>query len=647
MPNESALPPIAQAAAREASHVTEASFRQLVEGVADYAILLLDAAGAVQSWNRGAVRMFAYEASEILGRPYSILHAEHALAEGWANKMLEIACTDGRVEDETWCVRRDGTMFLAGAVVTVMRDDAATVIGYSTILRDITRYQEFEEAARQSDVNFRLLVEEVKDCAIFMLTPEGLVASWNAGAENIKGYHAGEIIGKHIACFYEADAVARKWPDHELELARANGRYEDEGWRRRKDGTRFWANVSITALRDADGALRGFAKVTRDLTTRRQVEELRRTERRTNEFLAMLAHELRNPLSPMRTALDLTQRTPDSPTVSAFALDVFSRQLTHLTRLVDDLLDVSRITRGKIALKLDECNLNQVLHDAGESMRLLIEARGQTLVVRLPDAPTMVNADATRMAQVVSNLLSNAMKYTPAGGRISLTLTRTGDMATMRVRDTGVGMSGHLLPRIFDLFVQGERGLDRREGGLGIGLTLVKRLVEMHHGTVAATSEGPGKGSDIAVRLPVVERETPREVVPTPVMEVLASLKVLVVDDKADVASSMEMLLTMMGHVVSTAADGVSALSIAETLRPDVVLLDIGLPRMNGYDVARALRATPAGADAMLVACTGYGRDEARQLAAEAGFDRHVVKPIGADKLREILSAAARRHDAN
>jgi PAS domain S-box-containing protein len=489
---------------------------------------------------------------------------------------------------------------------------------------------------------FRLLVESVKDYGIFMLDPDGRVATWNAGAESMKGYAAHEIIGYHFSRFYEPEAVARGWPDHELEMAKAHGRFEDEGWRVRKDGSRFWASIVITALRAPDGTLRGFAKVTRDLTARLRIEELQRSGRRVNEFLAMLGHELRNPLAPMRTALDIAERAPDDPAVARFSRDVFSRQLKHITRLVDDLLDVGRITSNKIQLKLDVVDLNQIARDAVATLQPLCDASGQTLRVSLPDTPTYLLADATRIAQIAWNLLANANKYTPAGGTITLTVTGDGQHALLDVTDTGIGMGPDLLPLVFEPFVQGERALDRQGGGLGIGLTLARRLAELHGGTLAATSPGKDRGSTFSVRLPMHspnasrDHESSRSLPRSP-------LHVLVVDDNPDVLQSMAMLVRLLGHEVQTAADGRQAIAAAQRFAPDVVLLDIGLPGMNGYEVARSLRALPESASALIVACTGYGREDDRLRSSEAGFDRHAVKPLAVDVLTEIFAESAER----
>ena len=499
--------------------------------------------------------------------------------------------------------------------------------------------------SRPNEEAFRLLVESVRDYAIFMLTPEGCIATWNAGAQAIKGYTADEIIGSHFSRFYEPESIARGWPDHELALAKAHGRFEDEGWRVRKDGTRFWASVIITALRDTEGRLRGFAKVTRDLTARRRLEDLQKTERRMNEFLAMLAHELRNPLAPMRTALDIAMRKKGDAKTQEVTLEMFGKQLGHLTRMVDDLLDVGRITTGKVELRLEDLDLNDAVRDRVAAFQPTFEARQQALEVSLPDRPTPVCADTTRLAQIISNLLVNASKFTHERGKIAVVLQHEKHHALLQVIDNGAGIEPHLLPLVFDAFVQSERSLDRPGGGLGLGLTLVKALVEMHGGSVAATSAGVGHGSTFSITLPLLAREQvsqPEENAESPTGG--EALRVLVVDDNEDITQSLAMLLGLMGHEVKTATDGVLGLEAARTFAPHVILLDIGLPRLNGYDVARALRNIPALRDTLMVACTGYGSADDRQKALAAGFDRHAVKPVTADTLTAILVDAVARH---
>ena len=461
-----------------------------------------------------------------------------------------------------------------------------------SLRQDIVVRTKLEDELRRSEEKFRLLVGGIRDYAVFMLDPEGRIATWNEGAEAIKGYKAEEIIGEHFSRFYPQEAIDAKFPQMELEVAARVGRFEDEGWRLRKDGTAFWANVIITALFDSSGQLRGFAKVTRDMTERRRVVALEESERKMNEFLAMLGHELRNPLAPIRNALDLMRIQSNGDSRHEWARSVIDRQLTQLTRLVDDLLDIGRISSGKIALHQEPIEINAAVQRAVEASRPLADASRHTLEVRFSPEPLSVDGDLTRLSQVVLNLLTNAIKYTPAGGRIEVDVAREGESAVVRVKDTGIGMSPELIPTVFDLFVQGERSLDRSEGGLGIGLTLVKRLVSLHGGTVSVHSDGPGRGSEFAISLPALAQSSaPREPQPAvPVAPAHRASRVLIVDDNRDSADTLAALLEAWGHEVRTLYDGPSAIAAVAEFQPNVVLLDIGLPKMNGYEVAAQLR---------------------------------------------------------
>ncbi len=621
-------------------------FRLLVERVKDYAIFLLDPEGHVASWNQGAELIKGYQADDILGRHFSTFYPAEAVARGWPDYELAVARAEGRFEDEGWRVRKDGTLFWANVVITALYDEEGVLRGFAKVTRDLTERRRQEELLRESEERFRLLMEGVKDYAIFMLDPQGRVTSWNHGAELIKGYPAREILGRHFSVFYPADALARGWPEHELQMARTEGRFEDEGWRVRKDGTLFWANVVITALYDRSGRLRGFAKITRDLTERKRVEALEEADLRRNEFLAMLSHELRNPLAPIKNALSVMRLSGVSEPSLDWARTVVERQVSHLTRLVDDLLDVSRIAVGKITLQRKPLDVSQVVTAAVEASRPLIDARGHWLTVVVPQEPIPVEGDLTRLAQTLMNLLNNAAKYTPPGGEIRLSVEKEEGMAVIRVRDTGVGITADLLPNIFELFTQGERALDRSEGGLGIGLTLAQRLVKLHGGSIEALSEGAGKGSEFVVRLPLaavpasssVASRKPAERQPA------VSRRVLVVDDNRDAAESLETLLQLWGHQARSAQDGWEALIQVAAFEPEIILLDIGLPGMDGYEVARQIRALPAGRRSLIVAVTGYGRSSDRLQSQEAGFDHHLVKPVQPEVLQELIGSVKVAH---
>ena len=609
---------------------TEDTFRRLVEDVRDYAIFLLDANGRIASWNRGAQLIKGYSPDEIIGRHFSVFYPQPAIDSGWPEHELTTAARVGSFEDEGWRLRKDGSRFWASVIITALRNDDGQLIGFSKVTRDLTERRAQEEAVRQSEERFRLLLEGVEDYAIIMLDPEGRVSSWNGGAQRIMGYRADEIIGHSFERFFTAEDRAAGHHAEELRHATLNRRSEDLGWRLRKDGTRFWADVVVTSLYDSEGRLYGFAKVVRDLSERKRMESLEEQGRHLTEFLAMLAHELRNPLAPIRNALGIMAVGKEASPQVAWARDVIERQTLQLTRLVDDLLDVSRITRGKLRLQVAPMDLNSSIHRALEASRPLLDKRRHRVHLRLPQSPLLVHADVTRIMQVVVNLLNNAAKYTPEGGDIWLEVGEEADEATIRVRDNGSGIAPELLENIFDLFAQGERTLDRSEGGLGIGLTLARRIVQLHGGSIEVRSEGPGKGAEFTVRLPRLDPDA-WEARPAQAARPLArggKRAILVVDDNQDAAESASMLLKMAGHDVSIEHDGAEAVERLSEHLPDVILLDIGLPGMDGYEVAKRVRDLPGGQMVRIFAMTGYGQEEDRRRSRAAGFDGHLLKPV-------------------
>jgi len=416
----------------------------------------------------------------------------------------------------------------------------------------------------------------------------------------------------------------------------------------RPDGTIGWMLAKGVVLRDGSGAAVRMLGLAMDITERRRLEaalreraqQLTDADRRKDEFLAMLAHELRNPLSALSTTVHLLGLDDvDRERWSAVA----NRQVWQLARIVDDLLDVARITQGKIRLRTEPVVLGEVVAGAVETVRSEVAGRAQTLTVSLPDEPIHLDADGTRLGQVLTNLLGNAVRFTPPGGSIWLTVERLGQEVVVRVRDTGAGLSPELLPRVFDLFVQGDASLERAGGGLGIGLTIVRRLVEMHGGHVTVLSEGLGRGSEFVVTLPKLPDRHPQKTSVKPDGPTVApsGLRVLVVEDNADTAESLASMLRIWGHEAHVTSDGFRALEVAEAFAPHVVVSDLGLPGMTGYELARRIRARPGLAGVLLVALTGYGREEDGQHAVDAGFDRHLVKPLDLGILADLLRAAA------
>ncbi len=612
-------------------------FRLLVDAVQDYGIFMLDTSGVVISWNTGAQRMKQYRPDEVIGRHFSLFYLPDAIAIDWPAEELRRAERDGRFEEEGWRLRKDGTRFWANVVITALKDENGTLTGYGKVTRDLTERRIHEEAVRESEQRFRLLVEGVRDYAIFMLSPQGIIESWNNGAQLIKGYSAQEAIGRHFSMFYTPEDIAAGLDEAELKTALSEGRAEVEGWRLRRDGSVFWANVVISPVYDAARQLRGFAKVTRDMTERRRLHELENSSKRMSEFLAMLAHELRNPLAPIRNAVTILQLEPSPSPMVRSSRDMIDRQLSHMTRLVDDLLDVGRLTTGKIRFKSEPVSYNQVVARSIEAVRPLIDARHHQLTVDIPEQGVYVQGDATRLAQVLQNLLTNAAKYTPEGGLIEVKVWQEGSQLNTSVRDNGAGLSAQSMSQIFELFSQGDDQTAARESGLGIGLTLARSLVEMHGGVLNAASDGLGQGSTFSFFLPNAgdqgdgSAEAPA---PPP------APTIMIVDDNRDAANSLAEIMRLMDCQVKVAYDGPSALDLAGKQLPQVMILDIGMPGMNGYEVLAALRAMPGGAGVTVGALTGYGTDEDKSRAAAAGFDAHLTKPLDFVALQAFLASA-------
>jgi signal transduction histidine kinase len=372
----------------------------------------------------------------------------------------------------------------------------------------------------------------------------------------------------------------------------------------------------------------------------RRSEAMREADRRKDEFLATLAHELRNPLAPIRNALEIIRIAGDDPAKSRMAREMMQRQVSQMVRLVDDLLDVSRITTGKLAVRKSVFDLHGAITDAVETVRPFMESRGQVLQLDISRTPIAVEGDRTRLAQVFSNLLNNAAKYTETQGRIRLAVCQQGDEAVVSVADNGIGLSPEAMDRIFDMFVQVDRTLERSQAGLGVGLTLARRLVELHNGTLEARSEGSGKGSEFIVRLPVSGLHLDPAASSRPVGDgEVHARRILLADDNVDFANSLGQLLQAQGHDVRIAYDGAEALKTARDFNPQIAFVDIGMPKVHGYEVARRLRAEAGTAGCVLVAVTGWGQENDRQRAREAGFDRHLVKPVNPGEIESILES--------
>jgi PAS domain S-box-containing protein len=641
----------------------------------------------ILSWNTAAERLFGYTAEEAVGRSITILiPAERQDEEDFIMERLR---RGERIEHyETVRIAKDGRLLDVSLTISPIRDRSGRIVGAAKIARDVTARRWAEQATRfladasaalAELTDYRSTLQKVGDlavplfadwCAVDVLEADGSIRRLAlTHGDAAQRRLADELRARYPPQPGDSDSPMRalrtgepEWrqsiPDSLLEEAARDG---DHLALLRQLGLRCSLSVPLRSRTRTLGvltcAMAGSGRtysasdlaIVEDLAHRAVIAienasllaTLKEADSRKDEFLAMLAHELRNPLAPIRNAVQIFRvKAPATPELR-WATEVIERQVHQMTRLVDDLLDVSRITRGKIELRKERVELAAVIDSAVEASGPLIEKWGHELTVEVPPLPIHVEADPTRLAQVVSNLLNNAAKYTDQGGSIWLTAEQKDGDALIRVRDTGAGIPPEMLQRIFDMFTQVDHTLERSEGGLGIGLTLVQQLVEMHGGAVEARSAGLGQGSEFIVRLPVAREAEQARTAAGETLLVPAPRRILVVDDNRDAADSLGMLLRMIGNEVHTAYDGLEAVGAAATFQPDVIVLDIGLPKLNGYEAARQIRAQPGGADRVLIALTGWGQEEDRLRSKEAGFDHHITKPVELSTLKKLLAQVA------
>jgi PAS domain S-box-containing protein len=504
------------------------------------------------------------------------------------------------------------------------------------------RVKERTEALRESETRMRL-AQDAARIGTFDWNIQTGINLWTPELEAMYGLPTGGFGRTQTAWENLVYSEDRAEALRLVERAFETGQPVEGEWRVTwPDGSVHWLMGRFQVFKDAAGVPLRMTGVNLDITNRKRAEEaLRESDRRKDEFLAMLAHELRNPLAPVRNAAQVLHMKSPATSELQWAKDVIDRQMQSLTRLIDDLMDVSRISRGKIELRRERVELAQVVQDAVESSRPLIEQQGQKLTVTLPPQPILLDADLTRLAQVFLNLLNNAAKFNVRGGRIDLTAERQGSDVVVLVKDTGIGIPAAHLSSVFEMFSQVEGALSRSQGGMGIGLYLVKRLVELHQGQIEVKSDGLDKGSEFLVRLPILLEPSPTPVISNddePRAIPTSKLRILVVDDNRDAASTLTMLLEYMGNTARMVHDGEEAVETAGKFRPNVVLLDIGLPKMNGYDAARAIRLEPWGQNMVLIAVTGWGHDEDKRKSEDAGFDLHMVKPVDPRALMKLLA---------
>lgn len=622
------------------SEVRFARFMQHLPGLA----WIKDEAGRYVFANAAAQKAFQASAVALYGKMDAEVFPEETARLFKANDERALANEAGIQTVET-LEHEDGTLHSSLVSKFPIRgvDGSPTLIGGMAI--DVTDRNRAEDSLRESEQRFRNMADHAP-VMIWVTEADGSCSFLGKTWYEFTGRSAADSLGfGWIDAVHPEDRTSAR-----NEFLAANERHEafsHEYRLRGKNGDYHWVIDAAAARFDDNGMFLGYIGSVIDITKRKNIEEalraseaaLKEADRRKDEFLALLAHELRNPLAPIRTGLELMRLAGDDPAVVEEVRTTIERQSQQMVRLIDDLLDVSRITRGAMELRKSRVELATVVESAVETALPIVRDMEHQLNVDLPKHPIVVEADPTRLAQVIANLLNNAAKYMPHGGRIDLVVRREASAVTIAVKDTGIGIPSEMIDRIFEMFTQVDGSLERAHGGLGIGLTLVKRLVEMHGGTVEARSEGVDRGSEFIVRLPIVVEllGDPHEKngeAPAP----SGKRRILVVDDNENAAKVMGMLLQALGNEVQTAFDGLEAIKLAERFRPDVMLLDIGMPKMNGYETARRLREQPWGADILLAALTGWGQEDDKRRTREAGFDHHFVKPLDPAVLQRFLA---------
>lgn len=622
---------------------SELRYRRLFESAKD-GILILDAAtAAISDANPFLVELLGCGREDLIGKE---LWEIGLFADIKASKLAVRALQEHQYlrYDDLPLETADGRRIEVEMVSSVYGEADHRVIQCN--IRDITVRKHQQDVEREGERRLRFVMDSMPQ-KVVTARPDGSVDYFNPQWSAFTGNSFDEVRGWDWTAFIHPEDLGetvRLW----RQSIESGVAFLLEHRFLRSDGTYRWHLSQILPLRDQGGSIVMWIGSSTDVHLQKQsanrlqllAANLSVTDQRKNEFLAMLAHELRNPLAPIVTALKVLRLTEWDGEAVRSASEMLERQVGQLVRLVDDLLDVSRISRGKIELRLGRVEMQSIIHQAIEAARPLLDARNHEFAVELPTQPLYLNADATRLAQVVGNLLNNACKFTDRGGSISVSVALQGDQAVVRIKDNGIGIASDQVDNIFEMFVQGDTSLERATSGLGIGLTLVRRLVELHHGTIEAFSGGVGKGSEFVVRLPIeVASDDPPVLISEPELAVpTTGHRILVVDDNTDSSESMSMLLKLLGNETFTASDGLEALEAAETIRPDVVLLDIGLPTLNGYEVCRSIRAQPWGKSMILIALTGWGQGEDRSRSTAAGFNAHMVKPVDFDELSELLS---------
>lgn len=620
------------------------------------AVITTDTEGRIAYLNRIGESLTGWSQAEAVGQPLEnvfkiINETTRSPVESPATRALREGVVVG-LANHTVLIDKQGNERPIDDSAAPIRDEEGHVSGCVLIFRDVTAQRLADRGRASQFMTARTLasIVESSDDAIISKSLEGIIQSWNAAAERLFGFTSEQAIGQHISIVIPRERIAEE--DEIIARLKAGVRIDHfETERVRSDGARIVVSLTISPIKDESGNVVGASKIVRDVTQRKRLEDdLRRlaadlseTDRRKNEFMATLAHELRNPLAPMSNMVEVLKREDGNREMFTRARDTIERQLGQLVRLVDDLLDLNRITHDRLELRKSEVELTPVIQQAIEVARPLIDSAAHDLRVSLPEQPVYLDADPARLAQVFGNLLNNSSRYTKPGGSISIAAKQVDGEVVVTIKDTGAGIPQDKLATIFDMFTQVDRSPERSQGGLGIGLTLVKRLVEMHGGSIEAKSDGEDQGSEFEVRLPILSK-TPDQITAAPHVAAeapTAARRVLIVDDNRDSADSLAMLLEITGNQTFMAHDGLEAIEAIEKHRPEVILLDIGLPKLSGHEVCRRVREKSWGKDIVVIALTGWGQDEDRRKSEEAGFNGHLVKPVNYDELLELLSSLA------
>lgn len=617
-----------------------AQLSAIVESSND-AIIGTDRAGIITSWNHGAEQLYGYTAEEAIDQPIRLL--EEGTTERTLFEMILATVNGGRVERTELVNRtRGGSIIEVAVTVSPIYDENATIVGSSVISRDVTEFKQVQRQLRARGDRIELLLDSTAE-AICGMDLNGVCIFCNNASARLLGYESTErMVGKRLHSLLKpqsADGTPRAeldFPVHQVVRTGAHV-HSDDDWIVRTDGTTFQAEYRAHPIHE-NGEILGAVMTFLDITDRKRAEaELRLASERREQFLAMLSHELRNPLAAVLSATRVMQSKPSDGEAVEKARGVINRQAKHMACLLEDLLDVSRITRGGIQLKLETVDLRNTVELSIEALAPFLDEHEIQLELQLPDAPPLVDGDPARLQQIIVNLLSNAARYSPPHTRVVLSISEERGQIVLRVRDYGSGIPQNMLPHIFELFVQSEQGLERSRGGLGIGLTLVRKIVELHGGKVEAKSDGVGMGSEFSVWLPPSERGRASTEIPPASQRRTRSI--LVVEDQDDAREMLTLLLEAHGNSVFGAADGPTALDIIQRERPDAALIDIGLPSMSGYEVARRVRSHPELATVYLVALTGYGTLDDVRAAREAGFDHHMTKPADPESIQRVLQS--------